>query len=119
MRVHFMANSALHITKISLSEKNRVELIAMLNATLASVADLYAQLKHAHWNVKGLEFIALHKLFDEQAEEVEGQVDMVAERVTALGGTALGTVQDMVKGTELKAYPADLCAARLVLEHLA
>lgn len=83
----------LHTTRMSLPEKDRIEVIALLNKTLASTADLYAQCKQAHWNVKGPEFIALHKLFDEVAERIEEQVDIVAERITSLGGTALGTIQ--------------------------
>lgn len=109
----------LHHTKNSLPEKNRADLVAMLNVSLASVADLYAQLKHAHWNVKGLQFIALHKLFDEQAEALEEYVDTVAERITALGGEALGTLPNVVANTQLKAFPMSLCEAKLTIEHLA
>lgn len=109
----------LHKTKISIPEKERVELIALLNKTLASTSDLQAQLKQAHWNVKGMEFIALHKLFDELAEEVEGQVDVIAERITSLGGTALGTLQEAAKNTQLRLYPVDIFAAKEHLEHLA
>ncbi len=108
----------LHTTKISIPEKKRIELITILNTTLASTTDLYAQLKHAHWNVKGMNFIALHKLFDEIAEDVEGQVDIIAERITALGGTALGTIQQAVKNTTLKPYPIDIFKAEDHLAHL-
>ena len=108
----------LHHTRISIPEKNRIELIAMLNKSLASVTDLYAQLKQAHWNVKGPTFIALHKLFDEVAERVEDQVDEVAERITSLGGTALGTLQEAVKNTELRPYPVNIFTATEHLEHL-
>ena len=114
-----MSDNVLHHTRISIPEKNRVDLISMLNSTLAGVSDLYAQLKNAHWNIKGLQFISLHKLFDEQAEALEEQVDTVAERVTALGGTALGAVQDIIANTVLKAYPANLFEANLIITHLA
>lgn len=110
--------SILHATRVSLPEKVRVEIITLLNKTLAATTDLQMQLKHAHWNVKGMEFIALHKLFDELAEEVENQVDVVAERITSLGGTALGTLQAAAAGTQLRAYPTDIFAARDHLEHL-
>lgn len=110
--------SLLHQTRMNIKEKERIELIGILNKTLASVADLYAQLKQAHWNVKGMEFISLHKLFDELAEEVEGQVDTVAERIEILGGTALGTLQEAVKNTGLRVYPVDIFAAKEHLEHL-
>lgn len=112
-------NNKLHNTRISLPEKVRIEIIAILNKSLASSADLYAQLKHAHWNVKGLEFISLHKLFDEIAEQVEEQVDIIAERITALGGTALGTIQEANKNTALRVYPTDIFSAKDHIEHLA
>jgi starvation-inducible DNA-binding protein len=110
--------SQLHATRISIPERTRVELIDILNKTLASTTDLYAQLKHAHWNVKGKEFIALHKLFDELAEEINGHVDIVAERITSLGGTALGTLPEANKNTQLRLYPVTIFSATEHLEHL-
>lgn len=108
----------LHSTKNSLPENVRIEVAKLLNSTLATVSDLAVQLKQAHWNVKGIEFISLHKLFDDLAEEVEEQVDTVAERITSLGGTALGTIQEAVKNTALKPYPVDIFSAKDHLEHL-
>jgi starvation-inducible DNA-binding protein len=109
----------LHHTRQGLPERERVNLIGMLNLTLASTADLYAQLKQAHWNVKGPEFIALHKLFDEIAQQVNEQVDIIAERVTSLGGTALGTLQQATANTQLRIYPIDIFTAQQHIEHLA
>lgn len=111
--------SPLHATRINIPEKNRVELIALLNKSLASTTDLTMQLKHAHWNVKGMEFISLHKLFDEMAEQVEHLVDTLAERITTLGGTALGTLQQATLNTELNAYPLTIFTAKDHLVHLA
>ena len=110
--------SMLHPTRMSLPEKDRIELIGILNKTLANLADLAAQIKQAHWNVKGEQFISLHKLFDELAEDAVEQVDTVAERIMALGGTALGTLQEAVKNTQLRVYPVDIFAAKDHLEHL-
>lgn len=108
----------MHHTKISIPEKNRINLISLLNISLASTNDLYAQLKQAHWNVKGPEFIALHTLFDELAEQVEEQVDIIAERITSLGGTALGTIQATAESSTLRKYPTDIFLAKEHLEHL-
>ena len=108
----------LHKTKNGMPEKVRMEIVSMLNASLASVIDLYAQLKQAHWNVKGPEFIALHKLFDEVAEELEEHIDTIAERAAALGGTVLGTIQEAVKNTALSAYPTNISSAKDHLAHL-
>lgn len=113
-----MKKNILHSSRISIPEKVRVEVIDVLNKTLASTADLYNQLKQAHWNVKGMNFIALHLLFDQIAEEVEDQVDVIAERITALGGTALGTTQTIGENTVLRVYPTNIFQAKDHLEHL-
>lgn len=109
----------IHETRIDLQEKDRIEIIAILNKSLASAADLQAQLKQAHWNIKGMEFISLHKLFDEIAEQVSDHVDTIAERITSLGGTALGTIQEATKNTSLRNYPIDIFQAKDHIEHLA
>ncbi len=93
-------------------------MIALLNKSLASTNDLYAQLKQAHWNIKGPEFIALHKLFDELAEQIEEHVDIVTERIESLGGTALGTIQATAENSALRIYPIDIFLAKEHLEHL-
>jgi starvation-inducible DNA-binding protein len=92
-------------TKNDLPEKTRTQAIALLNANLASSVDLMHQAKQAHWNVKGPSFIALHKLFDEIVDAAEEYMDLIAERVVQLGGTAEGTIQTAVKRSTLKEYP--------------
>ncbi len=109
----------MHKTSIDLSPEKRTLVIGLLNETLAATTDLQLAIKHAHWNVKGMEFIALHKMFDEFAADILEQSDTVAERVTALGGTATGTLQQAVKGTFLKAYPAEIFAGKDHLKALA
>ena len=69
------------------------EMVESLNHHLAMAADLRSQVKQAHWNVVGPNFIALHKLFDQLAEALLLQVDEFAERVRALQGIAHGTVR--------------------------
>ncbi len=86
----------------------RKSTIELLNARLADAIDLSTQTKHAHWNVKGPSFIALHELFDKLAETVEDQIDTIAERVTALGGTARGTLATVSRATSLKPYPEEI-----------
>src|SRR3546814_6408020 len=66
----------------------REKLVTLLNARLSDAIDLKLQAKQAHWNVKGPSFIALHELFDTIAGLADGFVDEIAERATALGGTA-------------------------------
>ena len=95
-------------TRNDLPPNTRTKVVELLNARLADAIDLGTQTKHAHWNVKGPHFIALHELFDKVAEAVEDQVDTLAERVTALGGRAHGTLAAVARATTLKPYPEDI-----------
>ena len=95
----------MHETRNDLSAKTRRRAVDLLNARLADAIDLATQTKHAHWNVKGPNFIALHELFDQLAENIEEHVDAIAERVTALGGTAYGTLSLVARATSLPEYP--------------
>jgi len=103
-------------TKNDLARDTRVEVIALLNQRLAEAIDLQTQSKQAHWNVKGPTFIALHKLFDEINEDVEGYVDEIAERIVQLGGIAEGTVGAVEERSKLPDYPLALSTGA---EHVA
>lgn len=92
-------------THIDIPEKNRQPLIELLNGRLADTADLYSQIKQAHWNVKGPTFFQLHDLFDQLAAEVFPFVDVIAERATALGGAAMGTARMAAAHSTLPEYP--------------
>ena len=94
----------MHPTKNDLSEKTRKKVIETLADRLADATDLMLQTKQAHWNVKGPSFIALHELFDKINDAAEEWVDLIAERIVQLGGTAEGTVQATAKRTSLKPY---------------
>jgi len=93
-----------HATGIDLPEEARAALVPLLNQHLADMIDLFNQTKHAHWNVKGPGFIALHELFDDVAERVEEHCDLVAERVVTLGGTANGTTRQSASASRLAEY---------------
>jgi starvation-inducible DNA-binding protein len=105
-------------TRVDLPAEKREPAIKLLNEQLANLIDLQLQTKQAHWNVKGPTFIALHELFDDIAEELEEYVDTVAERATALGGIAEGTVAAISKKTSLPAYPLTISAGRDHVEAL-
>ncbi|MEO1166794.1 MAG: DNA starvation/stationary phase protection protein Dps, partial [Chloroflexota bacterium] len=95
-------------TANSLDVTVRAEMIGILNQLLADSLDLYSQCKQAHWNVKGMNFIALHQLFDQIAEAVEPIIDELGERVTALGADAQGTVRMAAENSRLPEFPSDL-----------
>jgi starvation-inducible DNA-binding protein len=95
-------------TRIDLGLETRKTVIETLSQTLAASLDLKTQVKQAHWNVKGMNFLQLHELFDAMATELEGYVDMVAERITALGGTAMGTARIAAARSIIPEYPYDI-----------
>jgi starvation-inducible DNA-binding protein len=110
-------------TRIDIPEDARTKLVELLNARLADSFDLYSQLKQAHWNVKGSDFIQLHALYDDVAESVLEFVDAIAERATSLGGLALGTARMAADATTLDEYPLDAVSGketvRVVADRLA
>lgn len=102
----------MHKTKIDINKDTREKMIGILNARLADSIDLKSQAKQAHWNVKGMSFIALHELFDQVSAEVELHIDTIAERVTTLGGTAEGTVRVAAQKSTLAQYPMEITDGR-------
>jgi starvation-inducible DNA-binding protein len=99
-------------TKNDLSEGTRVKAVELLNARLADCKDLQTQVKQAHWNVKGPNFISLHLLFDKINDDVENYVDEIAERAVQLGGVAEGTARMVAKRSSLAQYPANAVDGR-------
>jgi len=97
--------SSLDKTRIDLARANRAKAADLLNQLLADSSDLAARTKHAHWNVKGPQFIALHKYFDELYAVIGEHVDEIAERTAALGAPVHGRLSDAARNTRLKDYP--------------
>ena len=98
----------MHNTKNDLAKEQREKVVEHLNARLADMIDLKTQAKQAHWNVKGIHFIGLHELFDQVATAAEAHTDSIAERITALGGTAMGTARVVAQKSSLSEYPLEI-----------
>ncbi|MCA9908493.1 MAG: DNA starvation/stationary phase protection protein Dps [Anaerolineae bacterium] len=114
-----MSKVAEFTTRNDLPQRVRATMVDMLNQQLADVFDLYSQTKQAHWNVKGMQFMQLHELFDSLAGTVLGYVDMIAERATALGGYAQGTARMAAEHSTLEEFPEQIVEGKQVLEVLA
>ncbi len=107
---------ALHKTRNTMPSNARNVAISLLNARLADGLDLALITKQAHWNLKGPQFIGVHLMLDGFRAEQDDWNDKAAERITALGGTAFGTTQDITKNSQLAAYPTDIYQ---IADHLA
>ena len=92
---------------VDLSDDIKSKLIDLLNARLADTIDVKTQVKHAHWNVKGLQFHQLHLLFDDVAGHVDDVADLIAERAVQLGGVAHGTARIVAKTSSVPEYDLD------------
>jgi starvation-inducible DNA-binding protein len=95
-------------TGVNLSDATRRAMIDLLNQQLADATDLFTQTKQAHWNVKGRHFYPLHLLFDSLAEKRTGEMDEIAERATAIGGYATGTVRMAAANSQLEEIPTGI-----------
>jgi starvation-inducible DNA-binding protein len=76
---------------IGISEKNRTEIAQGLCKFLADTYTLYLKTHNFHWNVTGPMFQTLHLMFEQHYNELWAAVDLVAERIRALGTFAPGT----------------------------
>jgi starvation-inducible DNA-binding protein len=106
-------------TRIDISRPNRRKVEAMLNRLLADMTDMALRTKHAHWNVTGPYFIALHEHFDGLYAVLQGHVDAVAERCAALGGFVTGRLSDAAKASRLPEFPKDTREGMSVVKILA
>ena len=94
---------------IGISEENRQKLAEGLSKLLADSYTLYLKTHNFHWNVKGPMFQTLHLMFEGQYTELATAVDLVAERIRALGYPAPGSYAEFANLTsiqESKGVPA-------------
>lgn len=98
----------LHATRIDLPPEIRVDIITLLNQTLAYTVDLCSQVKHACWNVKGKDFFPLQTVFTTIATALDGYADLMAERIAILGGVVMGTIRMTALLSRLPEYVSTL-----------
>ncbi len=104
--------------KIGILDKNRENIVEILNVLLSDEYVLYTKTRNYHWNVLGLHFHDLHKFFEAQYEELDEIIDEVAERARALGGRSFGTLMEFSKRARIKEYPGQVPSAPKMIENL-
>lgn len=105
-----------NFTVPGLSEGNAKQVIDILQERLTAYNDLHLILKHAHWNVVGPNFIAVHEMIDPEVDAIRANADEVAERIAALGGEAIGTPDSHAPGRDPLQYPVN---KGTTIEHIA
>jgi len=96
---------------IGLSEQQRTVSIDRLNVTLSDLYLLLIKTKKFHWDVVGPQFMTLHKLWDEQYQTIEKEIDAVAERARQLGGYPVGTAAGFLRHAKVKEHPGQVANA--------
>ena len=87
---------------IGIEEKDRQEIAGGLSRLLADTYTLYLKTHNFHWNVTGPMFQTLHLMFEQQYNELWTAVDLIAERIRALGLFAPGTYKEFASLTSIK-----------------
>ena len=102
---------------IGISLKEREEVIYHLNRLLSDEFVFYAKALKFHWNIKGEFFGPLHALFEKVYARRSEIIDLLAERVQAIGGFPFGTLTEFLKNTRLKEQPGENeCEGDMLLE---
>ncbi len=107
---------------IGLTEEQRKGVINLLNRDLADSYLLLVKTKKHHWDVVGPQFLTLHEMWGEQYEKLTENIDYIAERVRALGGYPVGTMEGFLKIASLKEDAKNIplateMVANLVADH--
>jgi starvation-inducible DNA-binding protein len=87
---------------IGITQEDRHKIVEGLSRFLADTYTLYLKTHNFHWNVKGPMFQTLHLMFETQYTELAEAVDLIAERIRALGSPAPGTYSMFAALTTIK-----------------
>ncbi|MGH9456600.1 MAG: Dps family protein [Thermoanaerobaculia bacterium] len=102
---------------IGIGPDERREIADGLTPLLADTYTLYLTTHNFHWNVTGPMFQTLHLMFEEQYTELAGAVDLIAERIRAIGFPAPGTYREFSQATSID-EPEGVPPAEEMIRHL-
>ncbi|MBI0105564.1 Dps family protein [Bifidobacterium polysaccharolyticum] len=91
---------ALNFNVPGLDEATSEKVVAILQSRLSQEQETALILKHAHWNMKGKEFIGIHEMMDPEVDSVLNMADETAERIATLGGSPAGRPDDIMKNRD-------------------
>jgi starvation-inducible DNA-binding protein len=105
--------------EIGITLKDRKAIADGLSRLLADTYSLYLKTHNFHWNVKGPMFQTLHLMFETQYNELALAVDLIAERIRALGHPAPGTYSDFARLSTIKEAKGVPAATKMIAELVA
>ena len=107
------------IKQLDISEKDKEQIVQGLSQLLADTFSIYIKTHNFHWNVSGPMFVTLHTLFEQQYTELALAIDIIAERIRALGAFAPGSFkafQELTSIPDMEDIPDALTMIALLLE---
>jgi starvation-inducible DNA-binding protein len=104
---------------IGITKKDREKIAEGLSRLLADSFTLYLKTHNFHWNVTGPMFNTLHVMFMDQYTELWNALDLIAERIRALGVAAPGTYRDFAKLTVIKESEGKVSAEEMIKQLVA
>ena len=77
----------------------------VLNQLVADLSQMAMVLHQTHWYMRGTNFLKLHPLMDDFMDEINDQLDVISERLIALGGSPYSTLSEMASHTKISDEP--------------
>ena len=105
-------------TPTDLTSNSAMNVADALNGILADSFALYFKTKNFHWHVSGPHFRDYHLMLDDQATQILGTTDVIAERVRKTGNTTLRSIGDIARRQSIKDNDADFVSAADMLTEL-
>lgn len=96
------------LRSIGLTEKQKQSVIELLNSDLAELYTLLSKTQKSYWSVVGPQFQILHQLWEEQYQTLTEKIEQTAQRIRALGGSPIATVEEFLKHSTIKDRPGNL-----------
>jgi len=106
-------------TSVDIPEDIRIQVVELLNQTLASTVDLNSQILQATWYARGMNFYQFYQLFGEISAQLQTQISLLVERIGALASTPLLTVSVVAQSSQLSEFPFKAATTEEILQALA
>ena len=99
---------------LEISRSNCQQICQYLAETLSNTYILYIKTQNYHWNLIDPRFHFLHKMFEEQYEELAEQVDLIAERIRTLGSKTPASMHEFLEIGTLSESEGDLTGNQMI-----
>ena len=94
------------------------KMVEKLNQLLADLNVFYRKLQNYHWNIIGKDFFVLHAKLEEYYDEVNDEIDEIAEHILTLGKQPLGTMKDYIEISKIKEASNNKVEDNIVIENI-